>query len=191
MAPIADQDIMSAVKEDHLEQMEYLYDRHKQALMGFFYRLTGGDRIQSEDLVHNVFLRALKYRHSFRDGAAVKPWLFQLARNVFYDHSATRKLYRASTEIEEWKDPVSLGRTDGPDLTIEQQERHRFLNMAMNRLPVETRELIILCKYQELPYRQVAEMLDTSEGNIKVKLHRAIKKLGAIYQKLTFEAYES
>lgn len=182
---------MSAVKAGNLDQMEHLYHRHRNALMGFFFRLTGGDRIQSEDLVHNVFLRALKYRSSYRDGAEIKPWFFQLARNVFYDHTSRRKLYRESLDIDEWKGANDWGTPASGDKAMEDQDEQWFLNKALEQIQPESRELIELCKYQELPYREVAAMLDTTEGNVKVKLHRAIKKLGMIYHKLTYEAYES
>lgn len=182
---------MSAVKAGNLDQMEHLYQRHRNALMGFFFRLTGGDRIQSEDLVQNVFLRALKYRRSYKDGAALKPWLFQLARNVFYDHISRRKLYRESMDIDDWKGANDWATPANGDKIVEDQDEKWFLNKAMEELSPESRELIELCKYQELPYKEIAVMLNLSEGNVKVKLHRAIKKLGLIYHKLTYEAYES
>lgn len=182
---------MSSVKAGNLDQMEYLYQRHRNALMGFFFRLTGGDRIQSEDLVQNVFLRALKYRNSYKDGAALKPWLFQLARNVFYDHTSRRKLYRESLDIDEWKGANDWATPAHSDKAVEDQDEKWFLRKAMEQLSPESRELIELCKYQELPYKEIATMLNLTEGNVKVKLHRAIKKLGLIYHKLTYEAYES
>lgn len=181
---------MSAVKAGNLDQMEHLYQRHQNALMGFFFRLTGGDRIQSEDLVQNVFLRALKYRNSYKDGAALKPWLFQLARNVFYDHSSRRKLYRESLDIDEWKGAKEWGVPASGDKEMVDQDQKWFLKKALEQIQPDSRELIELCKFQELPYREVAGMLDMTEGNVKVKLHRAIKKLGTIYHKLTYEAYE-
>lgn len=183
--------IMSAVKAGELDQMKLLYHRHRNALMGFFFRLTGGDRIQSEDLVQNVFLRALKYRNSYKEGAAIKPWLFQLARNVFYDHFSRRKLYRESLDIDEWKGANAWGAPAAETKAMEEQDEKRFLKQALEQMKPESRELIELCKYQELPYKEVATMLNMTEGNVKVKLHRAIKKLGTVYHKLTYEAYES
>lgn len=191
MATPSDHIIMSAVKAGNLDQMEHLYHRHKQSLMGFFFRLTGGDRIQSEDLVQNVFLRALKYRHSYRDGAAIKPWLFQLARNVFYDHVSRQKVFHQSRDIDDWNLDHDWGSPAAGEKMVEEEEKRRFLRKALEQIRPESRELIELCKYQELPYRQVASLLNMTEGNVKVKLHRAIRKLGEIYHTLTFEAYES
>ncbi|MEM6342397.1 MAG: RNA polymerase sigma factor [Bacteroidota bacterium] len=183
----SEEDSMQAVKDGDIQAIAKLYERYRQPLMGYFYRRTGGEESLSQDLVQAVFMRVLRYRTSYRAGAALRPWLFQMARNVLYDEWQSQQPMANTVSVEQ----VELVQRDiRIDQQIEKQERESYLRQALQQLPEESQELIELCKYQALPYREVGQMLGISEGNVKVRLHRAVKRLGQVYRKLNPEASE-
>ncbi|MEL6589483.1 MAG: RNA polymerase sigma factor [Bacteroidota bacterium] len=185
--PTSEAENMQAVKNGDLQQLATLYERYRQPLMGYFFRRTRGQEALSQDLVQTVFMRVLRYRNSYRDGAAFRPWLFQLARNVLYDEWRQPMANAISVDQVEVAQEGELGIQQ----QMERREKEDYLKQALQQLPTESQELIELCKYQALPYREVGQMLGISEGNVKVKLHRAVKKLAQVYRQLNPEGTEA
>jgi RNA polymerase sigma-70 factor (ECF subfamily) len=173
---MTDEMLMEAVKNGDLQQASLLFDRYHKRLFNFLAKMTM-DRIAAEDLTQNVFLRMLKYRGSYRDGARFQSWIYQMARNVFVDHYQESKNKSGIVKMENLPDKVD---ETGEDL--EQQER--VLHLSMQRLPEEQRELLVLTRFQHMKYEEVAEIMNTSVANIKVKVHRAINKLREHYFEL-------
>ena len=167
------------VKAGELSQLGLLFERYHRALYAFFYRLTNGNVEQSEDLVQTVFLRMLSYRHTFAGTGKFVSWMYHLARNVYADFYRKKKRQGHQDELQKVEDsPLSSFTPD------DREEEVRLLDMAMEYLPEDKRELLIMSKYQELPYKDIALVLGCSEGNVKVKVFRAVQELKVIYQKL-------
>ena len=174
--PMTDEMIMEAVKNGDLQQASLLFDRYHKRLFNFLARMTM-ERTIAEDLTQNVFLRLLKYRNSYREGARFQSWIFQMARNVFLDHYQEVKNKSEFVNMETLPD-----RMEESDHDVERQER--VLHLSLQRLPEEQRELLVLTRFQHLKYEDVAEIMNTSVANIKVKVHRAINKLREHYFEL-------
>jgi RNA polymerase sigma factor (sigma-70 family) len=81
----SDEDLMIAVREGDVDQLEVLFARYREPLYDFFGRLTGS-RAVSEDLVQEVFVRILKYRASYRETNRFVTWMYQIARNSRIDY---------------------------------------------------------------------------------------------------------
>ena len=172
---------MMKVKNGDLDKLGLLYERYKKRLFGFFYNL-GNNPSVSEDLVQNVFLRVLKYRNSYTGEGTFTAWMFRMARNVNHDHykKASRETDYRKVLFEE-TEPKSVNDLDD---TLEQKGNEVMLRKALTLLPVEKREILFLSKYKEMGFREIAEMLDCSEGAAKVRVHRALKDLRTIFLKL-------
>jgi len=86
---------MLDVRGGDLGKLELLFDRHHRALFRYFLHLTS-NRAVSEDLVQEVFLRILKYRHTYQPETRFCAWMFQVGRNVHMDHAvqACRPIFR-------------------------------------------------------------------------------------------------
>src|SRR5262252_3551721 len=80
-----DEELMVAVREGRLDQLEPLFSRYRESLYDFFSRLTG-NRVASEDLVQEVFVRILKYRESYRETNRFVTWMYQIGRNARADY---------------------------------------------------------------------------------------------------------
>ena len=178
-ALMTDEQIMEAVKNGELQRASILFDRYHQRIFNFLVRMTM-DRDVAEDLTQNVFLRMIKYRTSFKGENRFMPWLYQMARNIFSDHYQEHKK-RGSSFVDIDKIGDKVVDVENGD---EQEERERLLHRSMSLLNEEQRELLVLTRFQQMKYEEVALILDTSVANIKVKVHRAIAKLREHYFEL-------
>jgi len=171
---------MLKVRDGDVDKLSLLFERYKKTLFGFFYHMNK-DAELSEDLVQNVFYRILKYRYLFRGEGDFRTWMFHIARNVSHDHFRKNKL-SAKDSLEDWQD--RLGSDDNRSTSIQQEEEMQLLSMAMDRLPEEKREILLLSKFQDKKYKEIGEILGCSEGAVKVKVFRALQELKEMYQKL-------
>ena len=171
---------MLKVKDGDLDKLGLLFERYKKPLFGFYYHMNKNSEL-SEDLVQNVFYRIMKYRYLFRGEGDFRTWMFHIARNVNHDHFRKNKL-NAKDSLEDWQE--RLGSNENRSTEIQQDEEMQLLSMAMDRLPEEKREILVLSKFQEKKYKEIGEILGCSEGAVKVKVFRALQELKEMYQKL-------
>jgi len=172
---LPDEDVMLEVRNGTAETLGVLFDRYQAPLFNYYAKLTG-DRALSEDLVQEVFFRILKYRHTYRPGTAFRPWLYQIARNARTDHFRKQ---RPETELV----PEMMPGVATAD-SAQQKQETALLHRALMKLPEEKRELLILCRFQELQYEEVGRLLGCQVGAVKVRVHRALQELRLVYQEL-------
>ncbi|MFH6602431.1 RNA polymerase sigma factor [Maribacter algicola] len=181
MQQLTDNALMLKVKSGEFDKLGLLYERHKKRLFGFFYNMNNNAAI-SEDLVQNVFVRMLKYRYTFTGEGSYSAWMFKTARNVNYDYYRKNKNENRHSDL----DSVEYKLYDDKDLNsiMDQNDSVSLLNRAMQKLPLEKREILILSKYKEIKFSEIGEMLGCSEGAAKVKAHRALNDLRSIFLQL-------
>jgi RNA polymerase sigma factor (sigma-70 family) len=193
---LTDDELMERVREGELERLEPLFERHHAALYRFFRRLVRDDSA-AEDLVQEVFVRLLKYRHGYRSEGTFRAWLYQLARNAAFDQLEKRAvdrkrqvdLHRGDDERDAAGDPLDRLPAAGlpADERIERDQAAALLRRALDQLPAEKRDLLVMSRFRELRYEEIAEVFGTSVGAIKVRAHRAMKELRQRYLVLAQE----
>ncbi len=166
---------MSQVRNGIGEMLGVLFDRYQMPLFNFYCKLTG-DRAISEDLVQEVFFRILKYRHTYQTGTPFRAWMYQIARNARVDHLRKR---RAEMSLE----PEMSTAVMHPDSAQHQQET-ALLHQALMQMPEEKREVLVLSRFQELKYEEIAQLLGCEVNTVKVKVHRALQELRRTFQSL-------
>ncbi len=169
---------MLKVKAGDLDKMGLLFERHHRQLFGFLFHMTH-DRELSEDLAQNVFYRMLKYRHTFSGEGEFKTWMYHLARNVVNDHGRSLKRNIRHLDIEDFAERIGGGAM--ADMPLHKKQELASLQQAMSKLNEESREVLILSKFQELRYHEIARILDITEGAVKVRVHRAVNQLKNIF----------
>lgn len=172
---------MLRVKSGEIDQLGLLFERYHKILFSFFYNLNKNVEI-SEDLVQNVFYRILKYKHRFKGSGEFKAWMFHIAKNVNYDYHRKKRI-KYTEKIEDWKDKIRDNSISTGQQMI-QQEDLGILKKALQKLDSEKREIIVLSKLQGMKYQEIGNILGYSEGNVKVKVFRALKALKKAYQEL-------
>jgi len=166
---LTDEELMLRVRDGQRDSLGLLFDRYQVALFNFYLKLTG-NRVASEDLVQEVFLRILKYRQSYRPGTLFRTWMYQIARNTRLRH------LRKEVPAIAWKateDSTAVFATDTAELTEDIGRLYR----ALRQIPDDKRELLILSRFQGLKHEQIAHLYGCSVGAVRVKLHRALREL--------------
>ncbi len=174
----SDEQLMSQVSKGNLDALTGLFNRYQVPLYNFFYRLNN-DRALSEDEVQMVFERILKYRTSYVESMKFRSWIYQIARNVKKD------CYKKSLRISDFVQPESLEiQVHSVENNLVKSEALQQLQQAIKHLPEPQREILVMTRFQKMKYAEVAEILQCSEGAVKVKVHRAIKALKNIFFKM-------
>lgn len=176
MSPMDDCQVMDRIREGQVELLALLFERHHRKVFGFFLRLTG-DRALSEDLTQELFLRMLKARNTWKSGTAFPPWMYCIARNLHIDHLRRQRPEQASDTLDHAvPDPGP-----SPTQTLVAQQETALLRRALEALPREKAELLLLSRQDDLSYRDIASMLACSLESVKVQVHRALKELRKHY----------
>ncbi|HEY3827488.1 MAG TPA: RNA polymerase sigma factor [Bryobacteraceae bacterium] len=195
-----DHERMAAVARGDLSGMNEIYRNRHRPLFRFFYRLTNR-QATAEDLVHEVFLRMIRYRHTYqaqvgqaqvgqaqetdRDTAhAFEAWMYRIARNAMADHSRKHRNEIAPGEGE--LESIASARPT-PFETAAKRQDLSLLHRALRELPEERRELLVLARFQGLSYEQIGQILGCQAGTVKGRVFRAMKELGSIYSDLSKE----
>lgn len=169
---------MLKVKAGELTRMGLLFERYHRELFGFLYHMSG-DATASDDMVQTVFYRMLKYRHTFTGDGAFRSWMYHLARNVLIDGAQQQKRSAQHQDVAAYAD--RLGGGPLADEPVQREQELSLLQEALARLTPDQREVLVLSRYQELTYEEIARMLNTTEGAIKVRVYRAMQALKTSY----------
>jgi RNA polymerase sigma-70 factor (ECF subfamily) len=164
---------MQDVRGGNVGRLELLFDRHHRALFRYFMHLTF-DRALSEDLVQEVFFRVLKYRHTYQAETTFRGWMYQIGRNVYLDQAGKRKAEVAMPETAgELRSPETL-----PDRQAQNRQETALLHRALSALPPEKREVLVMSRFLDLKYDEIAAVLKCEVGTVKVRVYRALRELG-------------
>jgi RNA polymerase sigma factor (sigma-70 family) len=169
---VEDEQVMLEVRAGDVGRLELLFDRHHRALFRYFLHLTS-NRAASEDLVQEVFLRILKYRHSYQPETGFRAWMFQVGRNVHMDHASRHKA-EVVMPGDAWDVP-------SPDMLPDRQAQSRqeaaLVRRALAAMPREKREVLIMSRFLDLRYEEIASVLKCEVGTVKVRVYRALREL--------------
>jgi RNA polymerase sigma factor (sigma-70 family) len=168
--------LMVNVKKGDLDSLSPLFDRYHVKMYNFFYRMSY-DKELSMDLTQDLFHRIIVYRHTYQEGANFKTWIYKLAKNLNIDHY--RKYHKWSMVYDTTEYLENDTKLVTEEIVYDEQKQQLF--KAIEKLSKEQQELIELSRFQDLKYSEISEITGDSVANIKVKIHRALKKLKEIY----------
>ncbi len=178
-----DQSLMLAVRDGDVAKLGLLFERYHARLFNFLLRLTG-DRQLSEDLVQEVFVRLLKYRHTYRAESQFMTWMFQIARNARIDYF--RRSPRTEVSLEdEVVEHVSLAPSPGE--RVEHKEETRILLDALSRLSEEKRAVLLLRGFQGLKFEEIARVMKCPVNTAKGRAFAAIRELREVLSRIRGE----
>ena len=137
------------------------------------------NRTDAEDLVQETYVRAIRAMGRLRDDSNVKGWFFTILRNIWLNELRARRHAPETLDVEADEKTVNLvdnGMKSPHDIYVGHLERHH-VREAMQRLPEEAREVILLREWEELSYQEIATVLDCPVGTVMSRLARARAKL--------------
>ncbi|HOX08036.1 MAG TPA: sigma-70 family RNA polymerase sigma factor [Planctomycetota bacterium] len=180
-----DEALMARVGRGQADAFEILVDRHTNSVTTFCYAFCR-DRDQAEDLMQEVFMRVYRNARSYKPVAKFTTWLYRVAANLCINEAKKAKLRKmVSLDGPMDADPdatriVEKMATDdpGPITEAERREASRLIERAIEALPRDQRVTLILVERQNLPYKDVAEILgDVTVSAVKMRVKRARENL--------------
>ncbi len=174
-----DAQLMLRVKEGDAASFAILLERHRAPVVHFLYRMVQNQAV-AEELAQEVFLRVYRARAGYEPSARFTTWLFRIATHLALNYLRDGRDERGQQSLDQASDVVPRQIPDSRP-TIEQdllrQVRLAEVRRAIQTLPPKQRAAVLMHKYQEMEYSQIAKVLNCSESAVKSLLFRAYEKL--------------
>src|SRR5277367_5829949 len=181
-----DVQLMLDVKAGDEQSFELLLRKYRTPLVNFLYRMVR-DTAVAEDLAQEVFLRVYRAREEYVPSAKFTTWLFRIATNLALNSVRDNRHQRMELSLDA---PISTDAEDGDERTLDVADKHpdieqhlveearkKMIRHAIDKLPEKQRAAVLLHKYQELDYNEIAKILTCSESALKSLLFRAYESL--------------
>jgi RNA polymerase sigma-70 factor, ECF subfamily len=182
-AVLSDAEFMLRVKEGDDAAFDYLVSKYRRPLIGFMYRMTH-NAATAEELAQEVFLRVYRSRTTYTADAKFSTWLYRIATNLAANHARDTRHERPEVQVsidepdEESGTTVDVADTrSNVEQDLVREERLMAIRKHIQALPERQRTAVIMHKYQNLDYKQIAEVLKLSESATKSLLFRAYETL--------------
>lgn len=182
-ASLTDAEVMLRVGTGDDEAFAFLVEKFRRPIISFMYRSVGSQHV-AEELAQEVFLRVYKSRQTYSADAKFTTWLYRIATNLAMNHARDTKSERqGKVSLDEPVDEESDRTLDVPDTmmsaeeAIVRRERMEAIKKCVLELPERQRMAVLMHKYQEMDYKQIAQALNLSESATKSLLFRAYETL--------------
>ena len=172
MAEPSDEELMLALRDGELSAFDALFRRHYEPVRALCARIAASPSV-GDDLAQDTFLRVLRHRGTFRGDARFTTWTYRIARNVCLEYLG--RSARDRRIAERWFAEADTSSSDASGGEAE------VLAAAMRALTREQREVLVLCRYHDLPFAEIGEILGCTAGAARVRAHRALAALRDAY----------
>ena len=179
----SDVQLMLDVKAGDDSSFDFLLVKYRSPLVNFLYRMVR-DRATAEDLAQDVFLRVYRAREEYVPSAKFTTWLFRIATNVALNSVRDNRRQKMETSLDA---PAGDEKDSGPrelparemriDEHLLERDRVEFIQRAIASLPEKQRAAVLLHKYEEMDYAEIAKVLGCTEAALKSLLFRAYENL--------------
>jgi RNA polymerase sigma-70 factor, ECF subfamily len=178
-----DAEVMLRVKAGDQSAFDYLVQKYRRPLVSFMYRMAR-NTAAAEDLAQEVFLRVYRSRQSYEASAKFTTWLYRIATNLAVNHARDTRKDRPEVTVSLDEPDEETGTTmDVADGTITaeealmRRERMAAIRNKVEALPERQKLAVLMHKYQQMDYKQIADVLKLSESATKSLLFRAYEAL--------------
>jgi RNA polymerase sigma-70 factor, ECF subfamily len=170
-----DHELMVKIGNGDHAAFRSLVERHQNSLVGTVTKMLGNDS-DSEDIAQQVFIRVWKHAKRYKPDNKFTTYLYTIARNLVYNESRRRSRKR-TTSSDQLSDDHHLQFPDDanrePDNNLLEAELQNAIDAAIQKLPENQRMAVVLRRYENVPYEEIAVILDTSVPSVKSLLFRA------------------
>lgn len=172
--------LMLRVKEGDMEAFEILVERHQHSVVGTCAKMLGGES-EAEDIAQQVFIRVWKSAGRYEPTAKFTTWLMTITRNLVFNESRRRSRSRLQSLESDDPDAPQAQHADSsansPQEALLDGELRSAVDHAIASLPEPQRVAIVLRRYEDMPYEEIAKVLRTSVPAVKSILFRARNEL--------------
>ncbi|APZ47985.1 RNA polymerase [Polaribacter reichenbachii] len=170
-----DQLYITKIIKGDVNAFAHLVDNYKNMVFSLAFKMTKS-REEAEEISQDTFIKAFKNLKNFKGDSKFSTWLYRIAYHTSLDAIKKNRNNNATFEINE----VTFNQIQAVETIlqgIERNERSKVMDICLQKLPDEQRAIIWMFYYDELSLKEIMEVTSLSEANLKVKLHRARKKL--------------
>jgi RNA polymerase sigma-70 factor (ECF subfamily) len=174
-----DVSLMQLVGTGDAVAFEELVERHQRLVVGTVARMLGNNS-EVEDIAQQVFVRVWRSAKRYVPRAKFTTWLLKITRNLVFNELRRRSRHTQMSlqvESEDEERPIKDERAMAPDASLLEQELQQAIESAIAQLPETQRMAVVLRRYDDLSYEQIAEVLDQSVPAVKSLLFRARTEL--------------
>ncbi len=174
---LSDEAIVQAVQRGDTAQFGSIVDRYEQRLKRYGKKFLSGDE-NIEDIVQDIFLATFSAIQSFDTGSRFSPWIYRIAHNAFVNALRKGKYRPLTIDLDTlvayavYEDPQERER----DIA----EMRRFIDAGLSKLSLKYREVLLLHYFEEMSYKDIADILKVPIGTVGVRLRRAKEALHAV-----------
>jgi len=171
-----DEELISLYYQGDQEALKVIFQRHKDKLFNFALRFVG-NRADAEDAVSHVFMMVCEKRYAIKPGASFKTWAYTVARNICLSKIRSRgKFFSLWSPKNDPNYDQAIDVIDQKAIAREQlsqKEIMAIIQNAINKLPEEQKEALLLREYNGFTYEEIAQVLECSLEKVKVLIFRA------------------
>ena len=164
---------MARIRDGDMEAFRLLVEAHQSRVVGTIAKMLGSEA-EAEDLAQQVFIRIWKSAPRYKPTAKFTTWLFRITRNLVFNELRRKRHF--ANRVEEIPEPVERSEKE-PDQVLLDSELQIAIQDAINKLPETQRLAIVLRRYEEMPYEEIAKVMGTTVPAVKSILFRARAEL--------------
>lgn len=176
-APVDEQAFIAAALAGDASARAWLIRQHSTPVYRFCLRMLANEQ-DAQDAAQDTMVKVLRNLHRYHSDWRFSTWVFGIARNTCIDEHRRRKRRRTTSEVE------VVDKTASPFEITERGMQAERLREALNELPPLYREVLLLYHFEQLKYREIAELLELPLGTVMNRIFRARKRLRAIFDEL-------
>jgi RNA polymerase sigma-70 factor (ECF subfamily) len=180
----SDEDLMRRTQEEDKQAFALLYERYSASVLSYLYRMLGNIE-DVEAIAQEVFLRAYRFRATYRYPQRLSTWLFTITRNLAINQARRKKRspVRNITElnlegVDISGDPYQVAARATDD--VEKQEEISRVLKALDDLPTDQKEVIVLGVFQDLSYGEMEEITGTKAVTLRSRMFHGLRRLGKL-----------
>jgi RNA polymerase sigma-70 factor (ECF subfamily) len=184
-----DEELMAVLGQGRQDGLAELVHRYQNDLFRFcLHYLKDAER--AKELAQETFIRVYTARDRFDQSRKFRPWVLCIARNLCLNELKRKKavsmesLEEYASSAREGSGELLRSSADGPDEQLQTAERRELVLEAMAELDEESREIVHLRFFERMQARDIAEVLGSTEGAVRTRLHRILRGMQARYQSL-------
>jgi len=173
MVPDSDLELIEKFQKGEQQAFNQLVLKYQKKIYDLVYRMIRNNE-DALDLAQEVFVKAYSNLKDFKREAAFYTWLYRIALNLSFNHARQKKV-RSFVSLVELGDTLPAKNNPADDL--QQNQITMAIDKAVLTLPKKQRSVFVLRYYDQMPYKQMSEVLGKTEGSLKASYFQALKKL--------------
>jgi len=186
---LSDEQLFTRFIAGQNQAFDELVNRYYKQIFRFLVRFTGRPHV-AEDLIQDIFVKVYRSAQTFDPTKKFRPWLYSIAANRARDalRSASRVGRQIVLQHDGEQENVSLesllpGAPSPPDQDMIAQETTEKVKRALTEMPEPLREILVLAYYDQISYKEIADILEIPLGTVKTLLHKAVLTFGEIWKR--------